>query len=222
MVLACWSVKGGSGTTVVASALALRLARAVPPVVLADLAGDVPAVLGRPDPPGPGLADWLAAAPAVAPDALDRLTVDAGHGLGLLPWRGADGGPDREPDSVGAGSGGRLVEALRAHGHNAVIDCGSAMSSLTAEIVAAATRSLLIVRPCYLAMRHAIAAPRPSAVVLVAERDRTLTAADVEDVLGVPVVATVEWDPAIARAVDAGLFATRVPRPLERALRQAA
>jgi Flp pilus assembly CpaE family ATPase len=219
MVLACWSVKGGSGTTVVASALALRLARATPPVVLADLAGDVPAVLGRPDPSGPGLADWLAAAPAVAPDALSRLTVDAGHGLGLLPWRGGD---DAAALDIATGAGGRLVDALRAAGHNAVVDCGSAMSPLTAEVIEAATRSLLVVRPCYLALRRAIGAPRPSAVVLVAERERTLSAADVEDVLGVPVVATVDWDPTIARAVDAGLLATRVPRPLERALRQAA
>jgi hypothetical protein len=40
-------------------------------------------------------------------------------------------------------------------------------------------------------------------------------------VLGVPVRAEVEVDSAVARAVDAGLLARRVPRGLERALRGA-
>jgi len=61
MLVACWSVKGGVGTTVVAASLALLLARRVGPgVVLADLAGDGPAVLGLPEPDSPGLAGWLA------------------------------------------------------------------------------------------------------------------------------------------------------------------
>jgi hypothetical protein len=68
-----------------------------------------------------------------------------------------------------------------------------------------------------------VAAPiRPSAVVLVTERGRALTAADVEDVLGVPVRAEIPWDERIARAVDAGLLAARVPRLLQRALKAAA
>ena len=55
----CWSAKGGSGTTVVAAALALVLARQQP-TTLVDLAGDIPAALGLPQPSGPGVADWLA------------------------------------------------------------------------------------------------------------------------------------------------------------------
>jgi hypothetical protein len=89
-------------------------------------------------------------------------------------------------------------------------------------VAAAATRSLLVVRPWFLALRRAIAAPvRPSAVVLVVEEHRTLGPQDVEDVLGVPVLC-VAWDPAVARAVDAGLLASRLPKVLERALRKAA
>ena len=83
--------------------------------------------------------------------------------------------------------------------------------------------SLLVLRPCYLALRRALAAPiRPSAVVLVNEPGRALTRRDIEDVLGVPVRAEVDFDPSIARAVDAGLLAGRVPRALERALKEAA
>jgi MinD-like ATPase involved in chromosome partitioning or flagellar assembly len=222
MVIACWSVKGGSGTTVVTAGLALRLSRSVsqggPPVVVADLAGDMPAVLGWPDPSGAGLNDWLVAGPDVATDALDRLAVDAAAGLALLPAGALD-----VRGRANAADGERLVDALAAmNAHGVVVDCGSIADDITLGIAGAATRSLLVVRSCYLALRRAVAAPiRPSAVVLVAEPDRALNAEDVEDVLGVPVL-TVPWHPDVARAVDAGLLATRVPRVLDRALRNAA
>jgi hypothetical protein len=59
---------------------------------------------------------------------------------------------------------------------------------------------------------------RPSGVVLLAEPGRALTRADVAEVVGVPVVAEVALDPAVARAVDAGLLPVRLPRGLARAL----
>jgi len=44
--ITCWSVKGGSGTTVVATALALLCAARVPDgALLVDLVGDAPLVL---------------------------------------------------------------------------------------------------------------------------------------------------------------------------------
>src|SRR5215212_8449722 len=89
VLLACWAAKGGAGTTVVATALARVLASGSPSgALLADLAGDVPAVLGLPDPPGPGLAGWLAAGEDVPPDALGRLEVEGPAGLRILPWAG--------------------------------------------------------------------------------------------------------------------------------------
>ena len=75
MLVACWSAKGGSGTTVVAAALGHVLARSSPDgALLADLGGDLPAVLGLPEATAPGLADWLSAGDDVPPDALQRLT----------------------------------------------------------------------------------------------------------------------------------------------------
>ena len=59
-------------------------------------------------------------------------------------------------------------------------------------------------------------------MILVSEPGRALGAGDVEDVLGVPVRAEVAVEPSVARAVDAGLLTTRLPRSLERALRRAA
>jgi len=53
----CWSLKGGSGTTVVAAGLALAVARRGGRPLLIDLAGDLPAVLGV-EGAGPGITGW--------------------------------------------------------------------------------------------------------------------------------------------------------------------
>lgn len=225
MFVSCWSVKGGSGTTVVAVSLAVILARSSEVgVLVVDLAGDVPAVLGVPDPVGPGVAEWLGAGSSVPVDGLARLEVAVSRGIDLVS-RGA-----------GSLSGGERAEVLAgvlgAEQRAVVVDCGliacgpgaSTGGSDTARVLAAsATHSLLVTRPCYLSLRRAAAAPlRPSGVVLVTEEGRALRAGDVEDILDAPVVASVSCDPSISRAVDAGLLAGRLPRELERALRRAA
>ena len=230
MLFACWSPKGGSGTTVVTAALGLLLARAAPPgALLADLAGDLPTALGVAAPTGIGLADWLAAGPDVPDDALGRLEIDAGDQLRLLPWRGAPGAElassaagSGDPAVAAAGRGEALAAALSADPRPVVVDCGAAATGAALAVAASATVSLLVIRPCYLALRRALDAPlRPSGVVLVTEEGRSLGRADVEDVLGVPVRADIRVDPTVARAVDAGLLAGRLPRSLERALRPA-
>jgi MinD-like ATPase involved in chromosome partitioning or flagellar assembly len=225
MLIACWSPKGGTGTTVVSCGLALVLARSRPTpsgVLIADLSGDVPAVLGLPTPASPGLVDWLAAGPDVPGEALARLEVEAGPGLRLLAWGGELTGAAATA-AVGGERGEVLAETLAGGGRVVVADCGSAASGAALAVAAAAELSLLVLRPCYLALRRALAAPiRPSAVVLVDEPGRALTRRDIEEVLGVPVRAEIDYDPAIARAVDAGLLAGRVPKNLERALRAAA
>jgi hypothetical protein len=87
-------------------------------------------------------------------------------------------------------------------------------------VAAGAGLSLLVLRPCYLALRRALHAPiEASGVVLVGEPQRALQQPDVEDVLGVRVRAAIPWKSAIATAVDAGLLARRLPTPLERGLR---
>jgi len=59
-VIVCWSLKGGSGTTVVSAALALTLAqRNNSAVRIVDLAGDIPSVLGIAEPSGEGVTNWL-------------------------------------------------------------------------------------------------------------------------------------------------------------------
>jgi MinD-like ATPase involved in chromosome partitioning or flagellar assembly len=216
-VVCCWSAKGGVGTTVVAAALALVSAeRSDTGVLLVDLAGDVPAVLGLSDPAGPGVAGWAAAGREVPADALARLAVPVLPSLDLLP--AGDGVvDDRSRYEL-------LARLLAADDRTVVVDAGLLTRDAPAVAMAAgATTSLLVTRPCYVGLRRAVAAPlRPSGVVLVGEPGRALDRTDVEGVLGVPVVAELAVDPAVARAVDAGLLTSRLPRGLRRVLRDAA
>ncbi|MDP9419577.1 MAG: hypothetical protein M3P53_05435 [Actinomycetota bacterium] len=216
VLIACWSAKGGSGTTVVSVALAACLARSSPSgALLADLGGDVPAVLGLPEPSGPGLGEWLASGHGVPADALRRLEVPAPAGLAVL-CTGSD-----LPSAPGRAE--VLAAVLAADPRPVIVDCGSTGHVPGATLAASASASLLVLRPCYLALRHAVRAPlRPSGIILVREPGRSLGRRDVEEVVGAPVRAEIDVDPAIARAVDAGLWPLRLPRSVQRALRHAA
>ena len=215
MLIACWSVKGGVGTSVVAAAVSLALARHHPAgCVLADLAGDQPAVLGLAEPGGPGLVGWASTWPDVPPEGLGRLEVPVVEGLALLP-AGAAGAPPT------AGALRALGEALLVAPRPAVVDVGvlRGPDPVGRSLLDVATRSLLVVRPCYLALRRAVEAPaRPTGVVVVDEGDRALRADDVARAVDAPVVAVVPAEPSVARAVDAGVLARRVPRRLARSL----
>jgi MinD-like ATPase involved in chromosome partitioning or flagellar assembly len=210
VLIACWSPKGGSGTTVVSVALSLVLAAGEPSgALLADLDGDAPAALGIPDPSGLGLADWLAADNDVPGDALEHLELEAAPGLRIVP-AGAPSAGAPAFDRAGA-----LAAAFASDPRPVVADCGRANSGAPLTVASGAGVSLLVLRPCYLAIRRALAAPiRPSGVVLVTERDRALGPRDVEQVLGAPVLTVLGVEPSVARAIDAGLLARRMPRPL--------
>jgi len=215
MLIACWSSKGGSGTTVVAASLALLIARRAPQgALLVDLAGDAPAALGLPEPEGPGLAGWLHAGADVPIDGLGRLEAPVDHGLALLP---------RGPGDLPPARAEVLAALLAGDARPVVVDCGADPTGASLAVAAGATRSVLVTRACFLSLRRALAAPlRPSEIVLLTEPGRSLGRADIEDCLGAPVVAEVAVDPAIARAVDAGLLASRLPRSLTRDLGRAA
>ncbi|MFM7068061.1 MAG: hypothetical protein ACKOYM_01250 [Actinomycetes bacterium] len=230
MLTIIWSVKGGSGASVVAAAVALAASARSSTVTdvaqpdatdsattltwLVDLCGDQPAVLGTARPTGPGVADWLAE-PSRELATFRRLSVPVVDGLQLV---NAGNAP---LCSVHAGE--PLVDALRSLPGNVVVDAGHrtpCTAALTDALLSAADQSVLVVRPCYLALRAAVLHdPRPHGVVVIEEPGRALTSRDVADVVGVPVLATVPYDASIARAVDAGVLARRPPtlltRPLE-------
>lgn len=212
MLVTCWSAKGGVGTTVVAAALAHLAARRHGAALLVDLAGDVAALAGVTT-TEPGLSDWVAVDHELPLDATTRLEQSIGtHGLSLLPTAVP---PADRPDRLAA-----LAAVLAADGRRVVVDAGVARPGWPGDqLVGAADHNVLVTRPCYLALRRAsVAAPRPDGVIVVREPGRVLTASDVEEATGAPVLAEIRQDPAVARAVDAGLLLTRLPRSLARPL----
>lgn len=215
MLLALWSPKGGSGTSVLAAACAAVLARRGG-CRLADLAGDQPAILGLGADPETGLAEWLATGPDAPVDALDRLAVEVAPGLTLIP----PGTPRLLAPAAAAESGAALAVALPAAGVPCVMDAGRADTPATRMAVEVADVSIVVVRGCYLTLRRAVNAPltsRATGIAFVDEPGRSLGAAEVSDVLERPVLARVPVRPAIARAVDAGVLAIRPPDVLLRA-----
>ena len=221
MLVALWSAKGGSGTSVFTAACALVLARDAHDagrahgVRIADLAGDQPAIFNLGTDPELGLADWLAAGPEAPTDALDRLLVEVTAGIGLLPWGGRD--PAAAPP---AEAGAALAVAL---GHGSVttlVDCGTARDPASRALVEVADVSLVVLRGCYLALRRAVHEPALAATagaVLLEEPGRALSAREVSEVFDLPVLARVPVKSLIARSVDAGVLAGRLPDPLARA-----
>ncbi len=228
MITTCWSVKGGSGTTVVSCALAMLAASRTPSgstdpraVLIIDLCHDVASVIGAtgasPD-DAFGFADWLTADDSVETLALDRLISPVTESLSLLSL-GA-------PAASGSFDRARLDLALRwveQQFVDVIIDAGAADSELSRWCITNSQRSLLVMRPCYLSLRSAIESTLPAhAAIVVSSDGRTLDGHDVASVLGIPVIAQLPFDPEIARLVDSGMFGQRLPRSVQRLRRVAA
>lgn len=230
MLLALWSPKGGAGTSVLAAAVALATAREADRGVdrgpsrgeqgirLADLAGDLPAVLGLGADPVLGLGDWLAAGPEAPGEALDRLVVDVAAGVGLLPLGSA------RPDSR-AEAGAALAVVLRDGAWPVVADCGAGREPAVRACAELADSTVAVLRPCYVALRRAVHSPLLAStigVVVVEEPGRALGTKEVAEVLDLPVLARIPVRDEVSRAVDAGILTTRLPNALARPARQLA
>lgn len=214
MLYPLWTAKSGSGCSVTSLALALHVARKHrADVLLVDLDGDLAvaaAVSDRPE----GVTDWLAA-PDAPDHALERLELRLAPHLSLLPRGAAHAWSEPRAEA--------LVGLLRSESRPVIVDvstvephAGSAMQRLR-RTLASGDPSLLVTRPCYLAVRRAEALTvNPTGVVLVREQGRTLDRFVVAQTIGAPVVAVIDHDPAVARAVDGGVMVRRPPRPLRR------
>ena len=218
MLVTCWSTKGGSGTTVIAALASLHAAQdRYRPVLLVDLSGDLPAVFGCAE-TSSGLNGWLRS--DLAPCSLERVLEELTPNLSLLP-RGRGPLSARRADEFVdwlASDGIVVVDAGVLRSKDESFDRGSD-DELRWRLAAEADRSMLVTRACYLALRRTVSLSlRPSGVVLVAESGRALTRSDCERAIGAPVLATVAVDPEIARAVDAGMLRTRVPKGAIKAL----
>jgi len=204
-MFACWSVKGGSGTTVFASALALALAAKRGRATLIDLDGDVPAVLGLQERSGHGIRDWLASSTREH-DSLASLRIAATTKVDIIP-----------AGSASSFSADALEDLRTVVDDNTVIDFGALRPPDVFRESCSA--DWLITRPCYLSLRRAARLEqRPRGVVVLREAGRALTRRDIESVTGAPVVAEIGVSDVIARSVDAGLLATRLPKRLDEEL----
>ncbi|HEX5587736.1 MAG TPA: hypothetical protein VFZ17_10535, partial [Acidimicrobiia bacterium] len=157
MLLALWSPKGGSGTSVLAAACALVIARGpAGGCRLADLAGDQAAIFGLAGEPELGVADWLDAGAEAPVEALDRLLVEVAPGVALLPT----GATERtlQPRAE-AEAGAALAVALRDLPVPVVADCGSARDPAARAVVEVADAAVVVLRGCYLALRRAVRSP---------------------------------------------------------------
>lgn len=206
-----WAAKGGSGTTLVCCSVAMLSARHHESTLLIDLAGDAPAAFGMPNPVGPGIHDWVGASSA-PPSATMAIGVNVTDKLRMIP----------AGSMVSLGDHPRwreLGEYLNTVGADIVIDAGTRPPP--AGLMAVADQRILVTRACYLSLRRAAASALvPTGVVVVLEPGRALRPIDIAHAVGAPVVAEVDIDPAVARAVDAGLLSTRLPRSLATSLRE--
>jgi len=201
----CWAVKGGSGTSTVSALLALSAQR---PVTLVDLDGDLAAILGVAHGDRPGVADW--AASGTPADHLDDLLTDVTTGVALLAHgaRRRRAGPALGDDERRRALLTWCLARANQPGHEVIIDAGT--GPLAGELHDAADRAVLVTRNCYLALQRAAGiVRRPSTVVLIREAAVGLDRGDVERSIGAPVGAVLGVEPAIARAVNAGLLAAR-------------
>ena len=206
MLIVCWSAKGGSGTTVVSCSLALLAAR-LQPTLLIDLAGDVPAALGLAEPGSPGVHDWILT-PTANSRAAGGLTISVNDNLQVLPRGQRTASSDDE-------RWGALADLDNT---NVIVDAGT--GAPPPALFARADQRFLVTQPCYLSLRrHAASGLTPTGVVLMCQPGRALRHDDVVHAIKAPIVAEVAFDPAVARAVDAGLLAARIPRHLAGSLR---
>jgi MinD superfamily P-loop ATPase len=203
----CWSVKGGSGTSTVAAALTMLSPTEINGPLLVDLCGDSATLLGINAAANVGLSDWFAS--QADPQILDTLCVQTKSGINVLPTLSPVENYERRSEEFASWL---TEQSAKRH---VVIDAGQNLCSVSNA------QLLLVVRPCYLAIRRAVSSgEHPTGIVLVREVERSLTNADIEAAVGAPIIAEIPIDPMIARAIDAGLSNARLPRSLTRPLRR--
>lgn len=115
-------------------------------------------------------------------------------------------------DSAGVSPSEMIATAIGQGWPSIVVDWGQ----LVPDVAPDALR-VLVTRADYLALRRACAlSVSPDRLVVIEEPGRALSVEDCAHALGVPSdhVVSMPWDPAVARAVDAGLLGVRPPASL--------
>ena len=232
----CWSAKGGTGTSTMAAAFAVRAAAALEkagvdegaaggPVTLVDLRGDMNALLGmmsRGAGPVSGRDPWPAGAEAMDPAEVGRgVIAAAGERVGKCmmlvdlhdPAAGSVCDPASEKFPI-------LLRAVCEASSVVVVDAGTDEADRASSIAETMpnVRPVMVVRNCYLSIRKAEArgASERSDVVLVEETQRSLGRRDVAAALNARGLHRVVWDARVARSVDAGTMVSMLAPSLRR------
>lgn len=183
--------KGGSGTTITAVAYALSVAKAPAQRVLlidATGTGDCAAALGLAT--GPTLGERVTATPD-----LDLVRCVPIHRELLAAVNVAE---LSDPSYTAVVIDGGLL--------------GSPAEAFTAD------RWFLVLSGCYLGLRRSVRAElgQCAGAVVIEHPGRAIGAREIDDVLSLRVIARIPARESIARAVDAGVLAARVPDVLAR------
>lgn len=110
------------------------------------------------------------------------------------------------------------IDRLAQLGEHVIIDAGTPDHPVHDRPPARTVRRWVL-RPCYIALRRvATYTVRPDEVIMLAEPGRSLTTHDIAAITSAPVTVTIDIDPHIARATDAGLLCTRPPASVLTAL----
>lgn len=199
-VITVRSHKAGQGATVTACALALAIEATGHRVALATNDDDTLAVYG-------------------VATGDDRLSVEVKQGLQVF-----DASRLGDLDTVGLAGLVGLSDGPRRHRFDVLVtDLGDATPTRAtlAAVGFTAPESVEVVRPCYLALRRSTTADNAAAesrqhVAVIREDDRALTVGDVKSVLRpAGEVIEIPHAAAVARIVDAGLLAHRLPREFD-------
>ncbi len=233
MIHALWSLKAGVGTTTIGVALALQQAKSAnKEILLVDTQGDLPHAIGLSEPSAAGISEWLARDKTTDDETdgdrdrdLDRdlrtLEYSITSKVSMLPLGHHPIAPQLQPDKPD-----QLAKYLAADRREVIIDCGclwrhefdfannfDGQLQLATTLLAAADNSWLVTKSCFLGLRRMALSPfKPTGVVLLMEAGRSLVASDVADLAKCPVIAQLEADVRVARAIDAGLLASDLPR----------
>lgn len=194
-VIHFFHTKGGVHCSTVATLTALSA-----PTLLIDLQGDIPAILGT--------------------YITDESTAETVLATGVSWWAAAHAVTDTlyvmsraERGPVPLALDVEVAAMQVPDGMNVVVDWGM-------HAPRGLTRRLLVTSPSYLAIRSAMPNVADVDGIVVSGRHpgSSLGASDVSHALGKPVVAEIDFDPQLARSIDAGLLVSRTPRVPERAL----
>lgn len=221
MIHALWSLKAGVGTTTIGVTLALQQAKSAnKEMLLVDTQGDLPHAIGLAEPKAAGISEWLARDGARGGE-LGELEYSITSKVSMLPLGHHPIAPQLQPNKLK-----QLAEHLAGERREVIVDCGclwrhefdfanhfDGQLQLATTLLEAADNSWLVTKSCFLGLRRMALSPfKPSGVVLLMEAGRSLMASDVADLAKCPVIAQLEADVRVARAIDAGLLASDLPR----------